>query len=287
MSHSSFRYVRHYLLGRRVRGRRGEQASSLLPCHLSSSAALATTAREHQRPPPPCDCNTIFFPPKIQQQERGRTVLKASNHLKHRRGWQNFPLVHSLLGGSRSSALGRRRPTTARPMMTLAPSVPGGREAIFPVLHPCSLHRRFMSPSLLLLSSSSSSSSFQNVSGRGGEEVGGLRSEGAVFTRVGKAREGRHGRGGMGENRRTSTEISSVDGDEEKRGEGEGYQSRGRRISKWLSDAGHCSRRAAERLVAEGRVFVDGEVSRKREKKGERSEKDSKKQREREKEGQR
>ena len=35
----------------------------------------------------------------------------------------------------------------------------------------------------------------------------------------------------------------------------------GRRIAKWLSDAGHCSRREGERLVEAGRVFVNGEVS--------------------------
>jgi len=43
-------------------------------------------------------------------------------------------------------------------------------------------------------------------------------------------------------------------GEENKKG------STGRRIAKWLSDAGHCSRRAGERLVAGGRVFVNGEV---------------------------
>ena len=35
----------------------------------------------------------------------------------------------------------------------------------------------------------------------------------------------------------------------------------GKRLNKYLADSGYCSRREADRLIAEGRVMVDGRAS--------------------------
>ena len=59
---------------------------------------------------------------------------------------------------------------------------------------------------------------------------------------------------------RTSSAIGPLPSPPPRAGEGQGGASRGERIAKLLARAGLCSRRDAERWIAEGRVSVDGAV---------------------------